>query len=194
MIDEKFLADEAKDCAECGQSFRRDKRCTWKHWERAKFCSRTCSTNHWAKLAADRRLPLDEDFQRWFDRTDGCWLWNGAVDRDGYGIFSYEAKTYRAAKIALVLDGRGPKKGEFACHKCDNPRCVRPDHLYPGTPQDNVRDMIDRRRANWAKRLTEQDVREIRGSNESKRALAQRFSVTEGTIAMVLNRTTWRHI
>lgn len=198
-IDPKFLAAEWKNCAQCRVRFHRDKRNTWVHWGNAKFCSRLCSGQYGAKRWHEIRLPMAEDFARWFDKTDGCWEWKGAIDRNGYGAYGYKGKSMRAPPIALMLDGRPVPKGMYACHHCDNPRCVRPDHLYAGTPKDNVRDMLSRGRnpvgsKHYAARITEDDVVAIRASSLSPKELATVYPVCASNITMIRNRRTWKHV
>lgn len=85
----------------------------------------------------------DVRFERYAERTDGCWLWTGALNNMGYGQF------YVRARRGNVLAHRwsyehhnGPiGDGLFVMHSCDTPRCVNPAHLRVGTHQDNVDDM-----------------------------------------------------
>ena len=96
----------------------------------------------------------DEDYIP--EPNTGCWLWLGAVDRRGYaqrtiytpGAAPYDetyAGTYRCVRIAREIVGAQP--GELACHHCDTPPCVNPEHLYRGTPQSNMDDKM--RRGRW---------------------------------------------
>lgn len=89
---------------------------------------------------------------------DGCWEWQGGMVKKteyggrGYGAFAPKTgeitPAHRYAYELLI----GPiPDGLLACHKCDNPRCVRPDHIFPGTDLDNMRDMIAKGRAGWQK-------------------------------------------
>lgn len=140
--------DHTKNCAHCGNQFARDKRNTWTYWAKAKFCSRACNAAAWSITAANRRPAIEEKFAEYVVKSaDGCWGWSGPKDKDGYGVFFHERKQYRAPPFALKLDGRPVPEGQYALHHCDNPECVRPDHLYPGTPQQNVDDMMRRGRA-----------------------------------------------
>ncbi len=193
-------ADREKVCRHCGRTFSKDPRNTWAYWARAKYCSQDCAGAARAAELKDGRAAMKDDFQRWFDQPEiGCWEWTGARTRDGYGAYSYEGKSYRAHRIALLLDGRAPAPDQYACHHCDNPLCVRPDHLYPGTPRDNMRDAIDRRRVragerNHSSKLTEAAVREIRASGASVGSLAKRFGVTHGAVSMARSGKTWRQV
>lgn len=185
-----------KTCAHCSRTFRKDPRNTWAYWERAKYCGQECAGLAWSKRSAATRLSMADAFEKWVIKTDYCWEWTGARDKDGYGIFSYDGKSYRAAKISLQLDGRPCGEEELACHHCDNPGCIRPKHLYPGTQVQNMADAKRRNRLNPGRRakVTPDDVRAIRAATGTHSQIAAKFGVTPANITMIRNRKTWAHV
>lgn len=76
----------------------------------------------------------------------GCWDWIGAKSSTGYGKLTIQGKSWRAHRLSYSLFNGGIDDGMFICHTCDNPSCVNPEHLFQGTPQDNVLDMISKNR------------------------------------------------
>jgi hypothetical protein len=80
-------------------------------------------------------------------KTDGCWLWMASGTDDGYGQLKFQGKRMYAHHISVILSGRKIPNGFVVCHACDNPRCVRPDHLVIGTMSDNQQDSRKKGRA-----------------------------------------------
>lgn len=87
---------------------------------------------------------------------DGCWTWDGARQQPfGYGMFGVTSKRIVGAhRFSYQLRHGAIPEGLQVCHHCDNPPCVRPDHLFLGTAVDNSRDMVSKGRANFPKRRT----------------------------------------
>lgn len=153
--------------------------------------------------------PLPTRFWRLVSKSDdpeGCWIWTGYRDPNGYGRVSVTPSRDRLAhRIAWMLTTGEMPKG-FLLHRCDNPSCVRPDHMREGTQADNMRDMDakGRRRtgrfpgelSNFAK-LSESDVHEIRNlaaRGLPQREIADKFRVAYTNINQIVNRRTWRHV
>lgn len=138
-------------------------------------------------------------FHATLDKSSDCWLWMGFRVAAGYGRYYSEGKVWRAHRYAyekLV----GPIGDLCVLHKCDNPPCCNPAHLFLGTPRDNARDRSDKGRSGKEKRsgeaatgskLTWDDVRIIRQSSGSLSEIAAQFGVTKQNIAMIRKNKTW---
>jgi HNH endonuclease len=129
-------------------------------------------------------------------RSD-CWIWLGATQMHGYGVLSMFKRKLRAHRLVWELTYGPIPRGQILCHRCDDPRCVRPSHLFLGTHHDNTHDMMRKgryRRANA--RLTEANVRYIRRMHlrRTARQLAERFGVTRGAIQAIYSGRSWRHV
>lgn len=190
-----------KHCAHCGGRFAKDPRNTWAYWSKAKYCSQACAGLAWRQRAAKKRPSFSEAFWARVVRgaENACWGWKGCTDKSGYPIFVYQRKNYRANRVALELSGRPASKNQYACHTCDNPRCVNPAHLYPGTPTQNMRDAVARGRTQrgsrrYCAKLTEADVTAIRATDAPAGELAKRYGVSASNIHMIRSRRTWRHV
>jgi len=78
---------------------------------------------------------------------DDCWVWTAGKDWDGYGEFSIKHRPIKAHQFSWIVTNGSIPKGLFICHHCDNPSCVRPDHLFLGTAKDNYQDSVVKGRA-----------------------------------------------
>lgn len=145
---------------------------------------------------------LTNDFWRQVAKTDTCWNWTGLKRRNGYGYF-YAAKSWIAHRYMWqVIAGHGEiPAGIFVCHKCDNPSCVNPDHLFLGTPRENVYDAMRKNRRNSVRgervgtaKLTEAQVRQIISASLSTHALSRQYGVSSGHIWQIKTGKRWAHL
>ena len=139
----------------------------------------------------------------WTVNEDGCFEWKGAVKKDlGYGIFSIKTGTGYPAHRFIYEHAHGELPTDiFVCHRCDNPACVRVDHLFPGTAGDNNRDRHSKGRSGWSPKedngnhkLTLDEVREIRqkyASGALQRDIADAYGVDQTNISSIVRGATW---
>ncbi len=140
------------------------------------------------------------------NQTDSCWEWTGARHISGYGHFGTEGKTYRAHRFAWQIWNGEISKGLYVLHKCDNPSCVNPDHLFLGTAADNNRDRHLKGRdaaykrsgeLNWRSKFTNEQVRAIRRihfSGRSQGSIARQYKVTNQCIERRVNKKVYRDV
>lgn len=139
------------------------------------------------------------------DRPNGCWEWTAALNEHGYGVMRPEGRrtgpTVKAHRVSVLLDGRDPE-GLCVLHRCDNPPCVNPAHLFLGTRADNAADRDAKGRGNSGTvngqaRLTDAQVVEIRArvaAGELQRVVAASFGVGRPTVSRIVNRKGWVHV
>lgn len=128
--------------------------------------------------------------------------WSGTLNRDGYGTIKNEyGRNEGAHRVAFRLYNGPIPAGMFVLHTCDERCCVNPKHLFLGTNQANMDDMIAKGRkvivrgeSHGMTPLTDAQVREIRADPRSSRALAPLYSVSRVTISNVKSRRTWAHL
>lgn len=145
-------------------------RCGGEHpqpYVRASFWARVCKVSH------------------------GCWEWVGAILDSGYG----KAEGGRAHRVSYAMSVAPIPNGLDVLHRCDNRKCVKPEHLFLGTNTDNMRDMAAKGRGRLS-RLTQAQVREIRHryatGTVSMAALGREFGCDSGHICRIVNHESRR--
>lgn len=171
-----------KNCLHCKDAFRTH------HNGKGVYCSKACE--------------LAFLFWRNVNKQE-CWEWIGPRDKDGYGILhrQFAGETlHRAHRFSYVFHFNVPLEDKLVCHKCDNPACVNPEHLFLGTAKDNTQDAISKGRAlvgvkNPNATLSSSQVKEIRNriSRGAKlRTLAIEYGVQYGAISKIKFGRTWK--
>lgn len=150
--------------------------------------------NRWKNISIEERFWSKINI---IDDENSCWEWTGLLDGAGYGKFrtpqNAQTKTHRFSyelhnKVSLT-----PK--EKICHTCDNPRCVRPTHLFKGTQKDNMVDMVNKGRSGG--KLNPSEVRKIKQKIQGglewgdQKRLAKQYSIAESIISRIKHGTRW---
>jgi len=149
-------------------------------------------------------LPERITSRIWPEPNSGCWLWSGSTLWDGYGQTRHPVTKGMVAVHRLVFEAaNGPiRAGQCVLHRCDNPPCCNPDHLFLGTARENVSDRDRKMRQAVGERnshaaLTESQAREIRARNPAPKdtvAVAREYGVSRNTVRSICRGETWRHL
>lgn len=132
--------------------------------------------------------------------NSGCILWVQGVDRHGYGKAWHKGKTWRANRLAYAAHhGMDSVKGTNVLHKCDNPACINPQHLFAGTLSDNVHDAVAKGRNARGEnhnmnKLTIEQVLAIRNDQRVLRKIGDDYGVTAQAIWYIKKGRNWRHV
>ncbi|MCA1589173.1 MAG: HNH endonuclease [Acidobacteria bacterium] len=151
------------------------------------------------------KQTISDRFWSKVNKTDGCWLWLRNTDAGGYGVFKSVIKSVKAHRFAYELAKGAFDPSWLVLHKCDNPPCVNPDHLFLGTHADNTRDKIAKNRhhhsegtKNPAAKLNAEQILEIRAKYAAKEysqvAMATQYGVSQNQISLIVRRKNWKHI
>jgi len=138
-----------------------------------------------------------------------CWNFVGAKDKNGYGKKYYQKKHMRAHRVSYLIHKGQIPEGFLVCHKCDNPSCINPEHLFIGKNIDNVKDCM--RKGRWMKqegtqrynaKLTDEIVRKARRKAQEPgqvawyvaKEYAGKYGVGISVMAKAIYRVTWKHV
>lgn len=128
-------------------------------------------------------------------KGNGCWEWGGYRNPQGYGVLRLMGRPFRAHRLSWELNRGEIPPRLLVCHKCDNPPCVNPDHLFLGTHRVNSADSATKGRQ--GKKLSEQNVKEIidlYNYGLSQKDISKLYGVVPSTINYILNGTDWSGI
>lgn len=149
------------------------------------------------------KKTIKERFESKFKegKCSECWDWTAGKHRQGYGQFKLDGRQQLAHRFSYQLYIGGITDGLCVCHKCDNPACVNPSHLFLGTQNDNMHDCANKGRSfdssgekNGMSKLTEEDVRTIRtmyASGARQADIAREFGVSRSTIYLIVHNRHW---
>ncbi len=151
------------------------------------------------------------DFYASPEALSGCWLWTGALDGHGYGHFWMDGEIMKAHRASWILHRGAIPDGKWLLHRCDNPACVNPIHLFLGDRTANMRDMAAKGRqvfqvsperaargsGVFGSRLEEGQVATIKrelARGVSLARIAREYGVCKATIGHIRSGKNWAHI
>lgn len=133
--------------------------------------------------------------------NSGCTLWFGAGNKRGYGHIKIDGRQWAIHRFVWTMHHGLIPSGMYICHRCDMPPCINIDHLFVGTPTENVHDMMAKGRSrsligsgHQNSILTEEKVAAIRCAKGTQAEIAERFGVHEATVWGIIHRKRWTHI
>ncbi len=173
-----------------------------------KFCSQHCCGKYnYKNKPCFKKLSAEEYFFKQIsteDHIDNCWIWVGHRNKQGYGRLRVKRKDWVSHRYSWTIYNGDILSGLCILHRCDNPPCCNPDHLFIGTHQDNSKDMVIKKRNRDDKgskhpmhKLNENQVLHIRDSiknGEKQSKLAIKYNVGPMTISNIKYRKSWKHI
>jgi len=204
-----------KTCLTCGSEFLK-----LESKKTAKFCSVKCiryqgdkdklktvrSKGFWQNATEEQKFNrLKDKYEELVVKNDGCWSWKRKLMKNGYASLNQgRTKVILAHRLSWMIHNGPIINNSFVLHKCDNPPCSNPEHLFLGTPKDNSDDMISKNRKkvssgikHYNVKLTVDKVIEIKTlikEGFSQGFLGRKFNVSPSTIQNISDGKTWKNI
>ena len=209
-----FYKEETKIvCEKCGikfvvkkgHEFRRfcSKKC-WYDWNAKNMRAFNNKRFNWKNATTEEaEQRLKQNYESKVIRKEGCWDWKGAFDKDGYGMFSSGYHRHmKAHRYSYLMHYGDLPKNMLVCHKCDNPKCTNPEHLFLGTYKINATDAKNKKRTTFGSKnpmskLTEEQVIEIKKMlllEIPGTKIAKKFNVSQISISNIKLNKAWKHV
>lgn len=155
--------------------------------------------------AGARHESPERRFWKYVTKTDSCWIWAGMKDKDGYGVLTMKRASdgkhapHRAHRLSLEIHGRPVPDGLFALHRCHNPSCVNPDHLYAGDHLQNMKDKTDADRCHYGSehanaKITEVEARAIILHPGPAAKAGALYGISASQARNIRSGRQWRHV
>ncbi len=179
-------------CETCGSGYH--------PWAGRETTSRTCSRQCNGQISKQGNSYQSSDFDRLIDQSDGCWIWKGPLREDGYGEFFIAGRRFRAHRYSFERQYGPIPLGLFVCHRCDNPSCVNPDHLFAGTQRENMQDMAAKGRhggpdlrgeAHPMARITREVAQAIRVDLRPAKDVSAQYGVSKSLVWAIRSGRLW---
>jgi hypothetical protein len=137
-------------------------------------------------------LTFEQIIARTAITPNDCWEWQGALNKDGYPTIRQNNRVCRGARIVWeATTGKALLPGQLVCHKCDNPSCLNPNHLFVGTVKDNSWDMMRKGRGAGPlqqRKLTSAEVLAIRVDSRTQRVIAGDYGISQSSVSLIKRR------
>lgn len=163
--------------------------------------------NNGRGFCKEKWKPLRQRFEDRLNKGVSCWEWLGSKNKNGYGTMKIDSKMYFSHRLSYeIYNNTKIPDGMLVCHKCDNPSCVNPEHLFIGTHKDNFDDMCNKGRQKIIapppkrgedspnSKINEETVRSIRGYEGTFADNARKHGISKSQIVRIVKRESWKHV
>lgn len=190
-------------------------KCAFDECERDAVCKGYCDKHYRRVLRrgdvndyGSRKVAEGDAIERFHQKYEinesGCWMWMGGTRPNSKGVpyprhWTDDFKSIGAHRFSFELVHGAIPQGMYVCHKCDTPLCVNPDHLFLGSHQDNMRDMVAKQRSFVGRgedkkgraKLTNQQADQIRKMSMSHSKIGAMFGVSATTIGRIKRKESY---